>query len=304
MPPKSKKPKLLATDHGRSEEGVISVNPSSEPTTAKKQPILRYNFFFTYNNYKIEEIDHIVSTLKKFAYKGKIQTEVGEKGTPHLQGMIWCKTRHRDTEFKLPKGIWWDTLKDEQNQSDYCGKDKTHDGIFRTSWGFPKPLHYNLLETSWVTWLQEMLDKPPESRKIIWLWSQKGKLGKTQLIRKYMIEKGAQYASGGKYTDVMNLVYNTDMDTCEHVFFNLPLEHRNHISYSALEAIKDGLVSNMKSFKNGSKVFTPPHVVVFSNYPPESNKLMPDRWVIHQIDYMNGIPSMHEAFQRLYKKPL
>lgn len=79
------------------------------------------------------------------------------------------------------------------------------------------------------------------------------------------------------------------MDTCRCVIFVLPREHMNHISYSALEAVKDGLVCNMKSFKNGSKIFNPPHVYVFANYPPDTSVLSKDRWNIINLDYMFGL---------------
>ena len=120
-----------------SSRGTEGNTHTSVSTPKPLQAPCRKNHFFTYNNYPIDEIGVLVSTLKHFAYKGKIQSEVGEQGTPHLQGMIWCKTAHRDTEFKLPKQIHWRALKDTENKRDYCAKDETHDGVFRTSWGFP-----------------------------------------------------------------------------------------------------------------------------------------------------------------------
>jgi len=198
--------------------------------------------------------------------------------------MIWCQEKHRDTEFKLPKQIHWETLKDYDDIKKYCSKDETHDGKHRYMWGFPEPIVHKILMNTWNEWLINTIQTRPDNRTINWIWSSTGKLGKTSMTR-YLVDKhNAQFCSGGKYSDIMNLIYHTDMDRCKVVIFTLPKSSRNNISYSALESIKDGLVSNMKSYANGSKIFNPPHVIVFANFEPDSNELMPDRWNIIQLN--------------------
>jgi len=262
-------------------EGVILNNPSL--TQKPKQVPSRKNHFFTYNNYKIEEIDVIVDTLKKFAYKGKIQTEVGEKGTPHLQGMIWCHAPHRDTEFKLPKQINWRKLEDIHNKRDYCGKDDTHDGIFRTSWGFPKPLKLITPDKPWQIDILEILKLEPDDRLVYWFWSEKGNIGKSQFCKYLVAKHECVFIDEGKKADIMMTIMNADMDTKNCVIFDIPRDNGNHVSYKSIESIKNGMIFSSK-YESGYKLFNSPHVIVFANEAPQEEKLSNDRWRIFNID--------------------
>ena len=259
-------------------EGDVILNQS--PSQQKpKQPPSRKNHFFTYNNYEDEEIDVIVSILKTFAYKGKIQSEIGSNGTPHLQGMIWCSKPHRDTEFKLSKQIHWEKLKDEHNKKDYCAKDETHDGKFRTSWGFPKPLKI-LKEEDFFSWEQQInnyIKNEPDDREILWVWSNGGGVGKSTFCKYLIYTYNAILCSKGAYSDMMNILYNANMDTTNLVIFDLPRNNGNKISYSALESIKNGIICNTK-YETGSKLFNPPHILVFANAPPDRLAMSADRF--------------------------
>ena len=260
----------------RGEEVILN---SSSPQPKPKQPPSRKNHFFTYNNYKDEEIDVIVSILKNFAYKGKIQSEIGDNGTPHLQGMIWCSKPHRDTEFKLPKRIHWEKLKDESNKRDYCAKEDTHDGKFRTEWGFPKPLRI-LKEEEFFDWehtVNNYIKMEPDDREILWIWSENGGVGKSTFCKYLIYTYNAILCSKGAYSDMMNILYNANMDITNLVIFDLPRNNKNKISYSALESIKNGIICNTK-YETGSKLFNPPHILVFANAPPDRMAMSADRF--------------------------
>lgn len=276
MPPKFRKsvPSVPATD-GNSGTSVADC----------KNALYKYDFVI--NNYTTDELCHLNDTLRQICKKAKYGLEVGEEGTPHVQGFISLKVKERYTGLHKYPGLERASFRPVRNETAceaYCEKDGL---VF--SHGYPEKIeHYCMFNT----WQQHILDEvrtKPDRRLINWFWSDKGKFGKTALIR-YLVDKcNAQFASGGKYTDVMNLVYHTDMDKCRCIVFVLPREHKNHISYSALEAVKDGLVCNMKSFKNGSKIFNSPHVFVFANYPPDISLLSTDRWNIIQLDHMRGV---------------
>lgn len=259
--------------------GTDVILNQSVPPRNPKQPPSRKNHFFTYNNYKDCEIAPIVDTLKKFAYKGKIQSEIGINGTPHLQGMIWCKKPHRSTEFKLPKQIHWEKLKDEDNKVDYCAKEDTHDGKFRTSWGFPKPLKI-LNEKDfydWQTQINNYIQCEPDDREIIWVWSNDGGIGKSTFCKYLIYTYNAILCSKGQYSDMMNILYNANMDETNLIVFDLPRNNKNKISYSALESIKNGIICNTK-YETGSKLFNPPHILVFANAPPDRTAMSADRF--------------------------
>ena len=260
----------------------VILNPSS-PKKNSKQTSGRKNHFFTYNNYKDEEVAPLVQTLQKFAYKGKVQSEVGANGTKHLQGMIWCHKKHRDTEFKLPKAIHWEKLLDEDNVKDYCGKDDTHDGKHRYSWGFPNPLRIIQILKPWQERIKNICLSPPDDRKIYWFWESTGGIGKTAFIKYMIYHHKVTFASSGKYADIINLVFNSNMDMVECILFNIPRANKGSISYAALECIKDGLICNTK-YETGSKMFNPPNMIIFANFPPDNtDEISSDRWVIEEI---------------------
>ncbi|HHZ97275.1 MAG TPA: hypothetical protein EYN67_17405 [Flavobacteriales bacterium] len=270
--------------------GVI-LNPIPDKDAFKKlckkpkQAPSRKNHFFTYNNYNLDEIDVIVSTLKRFAFKGKIQSEIGEFGTPHLQGMIWCKKPHRDTEFRLPKAIHFEKLMDVANTCDYCAKDETHDGVFRCEWGWPAPLILLKKEDfhDWQTQIDNCISFEPDDRTIWWIYSEEGGMGKSAFCKYLAFHRKAVICCQGKYSDIMNIMFNADMEATNLVVFDLPRNNGNKISYSALESIKNGLICNTK-YETGNKLFNPPHIVVFANSEPAWEMMSDDRFKVLCVD--------------------
>jgi len=258
------------------------------PTKTPKQPPLRKNHFFTYNNYKDEIVPVLVEQLKKFAYKGKIQSEVGDNGTPHLQGMIWCRDKYRDTSFKLPKEIHWETLKDYDNIRDYCGKSETHDGKHRYVWGWPEKYVEEIEDFyPWELDLIERLKTPPNKRDIIWVWEGKGCAGKTTFC-KYLHSHPTDFPDcivlGGKLADMQNGVveyFELNNRFPKIVIITIPKDH-SKIKYDGIETIKDMFFYSGK-FHGGMINGRSPHVIVFANEPPDTSKMMMDRWQIIEI---------------------
>lgn len=72
---------------------------------------------------------------------------------------------------------------------------------------------------------------------------------------------------------------------CKHkiVIWDLPRNNGNKISYDAIESVKNGMICNTK-FETGTKIFDPPHIIIFSNEQPEEENLSKDRWNIINID--------------------
>lgn len=267
-----------------SEKEVILITPSPEAKTNKaKQPPCRLNHFFTYNNYKDEEVALIVSRLKEFAYKGKIQSEIGENGTKHLQGMIWCKTKHRDTEFKLPKEIHWEKLLDEKDIRGYCSKEETWDGKYRFEWGFPKPLKLITPSKNWQQEILELLETEPDDRKVYWYWSEQGGIGKSQFAKYCVAKKNCLFFEEGKKSDIMHLIFEAPEEKLERMIIDVPRANGNNISYKAIESIKNGMIYSPK-YEGGYKLFNSPHIIIFANAEPKYYELSSDRWIVKNID--------------------
>ena len=98
------------------------------------------------------------------------------------------------------------------------------------------------------------------------------------------VKHGVITIQGGKLADIINIIFNLNMDNVKAIMIDIPRNHKNHVSYSAIECILNGMITNTK-FETGVKVFNPPHLVVFSNFYPEKGEdiLSDDRWDIIEL---------------------
>lgn len=265
-------------DPGRSGPG----NTHSRPEVKKKQAPLRISHFFTWNNYPENFLDLIDPVFRRVGKMWAFQEETGQSGTKHLQGVIVCKTKCRDTSFDLPNTIHWEATRNIDDAIKYCTKDDTRTGG-RWTFGLPKPIKVIEELRPWQQEIVNLIKTEPDDRTIHWYWSAKGNIGKSALTKHLVVRYNGIFCVSGNYADIINLIYNANMDICSLVIFDLPRNNGAHISYSVLESIKNGLVCNTK-YETGVKVFNSPHVIVFSNAPPELDKLSPDRWHITCLD--------------------
>jgi len=276
---------LNTTNFRDSEHGRDATEGNTASVAKSKGQSNQYKYWlFTFNNYQKLE-DQFMSEIRDISIKGVVGKEVGASGTPHLQGFIELKKRARLSELKkfVCGNCHWESCRGNESQNvKYCSKD----GNF-VKWGFPntvkKPI--KVIETlrPWQDDILEIYKTEPDDRKIYWFWETEGNIGKSAFIKYMIVEHKVLFCSGGKHTDIMNLVFNQDMDDCKAVFFDIPRAHKGHISYASLESIKNGMVCNTK-YETGVKIFNSPHLFVFANFPPENpDQLSNDRWHIHQL---------------------
>jgi len=265
------------------EEGGNTINPSSSP---KKQSLQHLHHTFTWNNYPIEAIEILIALFNHIGYDYVFQEEKGESGTPHLQGVVSLKKRMRWTEFGLPKDIHWECVKHVPLCYEYCSRASKR---FGKCWSlkYPIPLKLKILdEANFNDWEKDVVNfikTEPDDRTIYWLWSAKGGIGKSTFCKYLAYTFNAILCGKGQYSDIINIMFKANMDKTNLVVFDLPRNNGNKISYSALEAIKNGLIVNTK-YETGSKLFNSPHIIVFSNMAPETDSMSLDRWVIKCLD--------------------
>lgn len=80
---------------------------------------------FTVNNYSEDDITQLHNDFLKYGKKYICEKEIGESGTPHLQGFVmFNNSRNLETLKKVNKRAHWDKAKGsiEQNKK-YCSKD-------------------------------------------------------------------------------------------------------------------------------------------------------------------------------------
>lgn len=251
---------------------------TNSPSPIQISPAIRW--CFTLNNYTELETSSIVSIITencKYAIVGK---EVGESGTPHLQGYIEFKKKKRPLSVFSCKRIHWEKSKgDREDNYNYCSKGND----ILIAIGVPKPIKIITDLYPYQKRIENLYFTEPDDRKVYWFWETIGNIGKTAFIKYMVVKYGVLFCNGGKYTDIMNLVFNCDMDNCKCVIFDLPRANEGKISYSSLESIKNGMVCNTK-YETGVKLFNPPHLFIFANFPPDEPELLSnDRWVIEEL---------------------
>lgn len=266
------------------EEKSVPTVPTEDGNNVSSSSVsnAQYKYDFVLNNYTEEEIGQVCQTIKDICKKGGFGKEVGESGTPHLQGGLWLKKKERITGLLKKPGFARASFRKIRNE-DALIKYIQKDGDF-WSYGFPKPIKIISELRPWQAELERKLLEEPDDRTINWYWEETGGVGKSAFCKYMVVKHKALYCSGGKIGDIMNLVFNQNMDETTVVIFDIPRANKGNVSYASLENIKNGLVCNTK-YETGVKVFNPPHIVCFANFQPsDESKLSADRWNIVDLD--------------------
>lgn len=237
---------------------------------------------FTLNNYTEEDVGSMKNIITKWCKYGIFGFEVGENGTPHLQGYIEFKNKDRpmNKKYLWSKRIHWEKGKGSRKQNDeYCQKD----GDF---WVYPKPYSIDIELYKWEIELLDILKTDPDDRTIYWIWESKGCAGKTVFQKWYHLNrKKRTICLSGKAADMKHAIveYKKHNDCLpEVIFINIPRVSGNHISIAGLEQIKDMWFHSSK-YEGGMVNGPNPHVMVFANEEPEEEVLSNDRVKIKYI---------------------
>ena len=123
----------------------------------------------------------------------------------------------------------------------------------------------------WQQQLSDDLSKEPDSRKITWIVDNIGNSGKSYFATHYQ-SKTSYYITGGKAADIF---YGYQYE--EVVFFDLARMKQEYVQYDVMESFKNGQFYSTK-YECKNVKFNTPHVVVFSNFHPDTQMLSADRW--------------------------
>jgi len=229
--------------------------------------------------------------------------EIGESGTPHLQGCIRFKQKQRFTAVQklFPgKGVHWEQMKRAWKVNvEYCTKENMDGGHWELIHGnIPEASQYTPGEAAvmemfykdpkWYSWQQYVLDvvaKPADPRKIYWFWEPNGNSGKSYLAR-YLYMNNRCIVGGGKKDNVFHQVAKA-MEADPHkwpqlILLDIPRSAQKYVCYGAIEEMKNGFVNSGK-YEGAVCVFPPPHVICFANEEPAFEEMSEDRWVVKRI---------------------
>lgn len=261
---------IVPTMDGNTDTSIASKDSSSP----------KYVWDFVLNNWSEEEYCSILNVCKDIGKKYIISKEVGLQGTHHLQCYISLKKKLRKKQLieLFGKRVSFRPARNEDALIEYCRKDGDY-----VQYGFPKPIKIISELKEWQKNIENIVFNEPDGRSVYWYYDTVGGKGKSAFCKYMYVKHNALVIQGGKLADIMNIIFNYNMDNCNMIIIDVPRNNGNKISYNAVECILNGMITNTK-FETGVKVFNPPHVVVFSNYEPEYSSLSLDRWIVKCLD--------------------
>lgn len=256
--------------------------------TKSKQVVPSKRWCFTLNNYTEEESSSINEVFRSCANLFVIGIEIGESGTPHLQGYVEFTNKLRPLSLKLSNRIHYEKCRGTRDENiAYCTKD--NNVLF--SYGLPKKINVITELLPWQRETVDMISGEPDERKIHWYYDYRGGSGKSALVKllcysykalvcsgrgadmKYMIVK--YFEKNGVYPDV--------------VIFDIPRSMKDYVSYAGMEEIKNGCFASSK-YECDMVIMNAPHMLCFANDLPEMEKLSRDRWVFHDLNPVGDDP--------------
>lgn len=264
--------------------GSMAVSNTKE-VTPRISASLYWSFtLFDYDDDVVGSMkQHFTARCSKFVFQEELCPKTKRY---HLQGSISLKKKGRPLELfdKIMPGAHWEKSRSHWADN-YCDKSPTATGNHKVKVGFPEPVKTIHKLREWQLAASEILDNR-DDRSIHWIWDEAGGAGKTQLLRYWMVHRERTlFCRGGKASDLYNLIHEAAEEEIQWDCFvwDLPRENQGHVSWSALECIKDGLICNTK-FKAKGYVFNPPTCIIFSNFlPATTHHLTEDRWHVWKI---------------------
>jgi len=132
----------------------------------------------------------------------------------------------------------------------------------------------------WQHRLNEIVDRDPDDRRIVFVVDPEGNKGKSWLVSYWLTKRDdTQFMSVGKRDD---LAYSVDISTCLFVF-DIPRGNMQFVQYGIFEQLKNRVVFSNKYASQTKILLNTPHVIVFSNEQPDMHALSADRYKIINI---------------------
>lgn len=216
------------------------------------------------------------------------QLERGLKsGIYHYQGFCRLKTKDRPKALAIASnhhglnGMCISAAHDIEALKWYCMK--TDDTKIAGPWTCrPKYEGKDIFPLKdWQLQILMYCQGPVNTRELLWIFDQIGKHGKTNFKKFMSFYHDAKTFGWMKAADIFNLMVNEGPGKI--YIFDLTREKPQDFPlndlYAAIEAIKDGSITNGK-FNGGKMMFDPPHVIVLANFKPLTASLSADRWTI------------------------
>lgn len=268
---------------------------NTNSTETKKQCEAKTRWCFTLNNWTEKEYDEMISKLSVNCERFIVGKEIGEKGTPHLQGYYETLNRSRPTCLKLShKRTHFEGAKgtDVQNYK-YCSKEnKFVDKGFTIAWKIKNKITKvkTIALEDFFDWQKDIhklwcdFVKKPEDRTIHWVYSEKGCNGKTALAKYFVANDEFGYLNNAKTSDIC---FYASQNYCKGYIFDFCRSNEERINYQAIESLKNGIMFSGK-YESACVMMDSPFIICMANFPPDTEMLSKDRWNIINLDKKYG----------------
>ncbi len=263
---------------------------------------------FTINNPTVDQIaDHSCIPWRSSVNYYVCSLEVGDGGTPHLQGYVRWKSAksYKRAQDILGAGYYKSARGTALENWDYCTKDKSHiSGPWQSGYPERRPLPVEL--HAWQVSATDLVSTTPNDRDILWIEGPP-KTGKTTLQHIWVRDFDALYVSGSCYKDIACAIAlswlppDGSMPTNPIVMLNLPRRMRQTAAlWPLLESLKDGLLFSGK-YKSQALSLPLLHLVVFANEAPTCSSLSPDKLIHFRLREISLSQGLHEVMGPMQK---
>jgi len=217
----------------------------------------------------------------------QMERGTGDTGYLHWQIYIHCKKRVRLTWLKahFNPSAHYEACKAIDKSNAYCFK---HETRVEGPYHWPEPAAASdvkdpldgIVLRPWQQQVVDYITGPISDRTVHWFYEEVGHTGKTTLAKHLVLKHGAVVIQGaGK--DILHQASKCK-DTKLYIL-DIPRCSEGHVSYQAIEALKNGLWFSGK-YEGSMCVRNPAHVVCFSNHHPDVSMLSRDRWNLMYIE--------------------
>lgn len=203
------------------------------------------------------------------------------------------------TADQLPMARMLDMESDREAVIEYAKKWTDAPAILNTRRGLYQPTEYDILD-GWEPdheWMREVLDlnrRKPDWRHTIWYYDPRGGCGKSKLGT--WMEKNLRDRDGrkewirvdemGRTADAAEAIERAMRGgwTCFGIIIDLDRLTQSHTElYRVIERLKNASMMKVKFSGYQFPLKQIPHVVVFSNWPPDLFGLSRDRWIVRRL---------------------
>lgn len=275
---------IVPCEDGNTDPSASSHDGSKEEKTKQPPPKAIWMITINVKDWNSSNSSSLDQWIKLHCKQSVYQVEKGDSGNLHVQLTMTLKKKNRLTWLKrhFCHIAHCEEVRNEEASFNYCCKSDTR---IQEPRYYPEPINAVAVEDelkylepfAWQKEILEIITQKPHPRKIFWYWERTGAVGKTTLVRHILLNHNAVLLDGNK----RDMAYAWTGQPI--VIFDFERTREGRVPYGGLEKIKDGLIFSSK-YESKPKIYNRPHVICFANWPPISETISEDQWVITELN--------------------